>query len=170
MIFFCLTFALQEWNGFSSWFSLIIVLDCYLLVRFRFYYDEGRERGQNHAVHKGAFLTNNRLMKQNLTLTVYLPFLTSFQLQIKWFSMARANLNKSVVFLTNTTAVSKYITRRPRININWNPPFQTSLHKIFKNCFYDVNLVSQCSHLQVFLLSKFGSERGVFNWCRLWAF
>ena len=38
---------------------------------------------------------------------------------------------------------------RPRICINWNPPFQTSLHKIFKTVFYEVNLVSQCSHLEV---------------------
>ena len=50
-------------------------------------------------------------------------------------SMARANLNKSVWLVTNTTTASKYIPRRTRISINWNPPFQTSLHKIFKNCF-----------------------------------
>ena len=37
--------------------------------------------------------------------------------------------------LTSTTTASKYIPKRPRICINWNPPFQTSLHKIFKNCF-----------------------------------
>ena len=47
--------------------------------------------------------------------------------------MARANLNKSEVFLTNNTAAS---------------------------IFYEENLVSQCAHLEVFLLSKFGSERG----------
>ena len=35
------------------------------------------------------------------------------------------------------------------------PEFQTSLHKIFKN---SVNLVSQCSHLKVLLLSKFELE------------
>ena len=50
-------------------------------------------------------------------------------------SMATANLNKSEEFVTNTTAASKYIPRRPRISINLNPPFQTSLHKFFKNCF-----------------------------------
>ena len=33
-------------------------------------------------------------------------------------SMARANLNKSVWLVTNTTAASKYIPRRPRISIN----------------------------------------------------
>ena len=32
--------------------------------------------------------------------------------------MARANLNKSVWLVTNTTAASKYIPRRPRICIN----------------------------------------------------
>ena len=38
--------------------------------------------------------------------------------------------------MTNTTAASKYIPRRPRISINWNPPFQTSLHKISKVVFF----------------------------------
>ena len=38
-------------------------------------------------------------------------------------SMAIANLKKSEDFLTNTTAASKYVPRRPRISINWNPPF-----------------------------------------------
>jgi hypothetical protein len=33
-------------------------------------------------------------------------------------SMATANLNKSEEFMTNITAASKYITRRPRISIN----------------------------------------------------
>ena len=50
--------------------------------------------------------------------------------------MARANLNKSVWLVTNTTAASKYIPRRPRISINWNPPFQTSLHKISEVIFF----------------------------------
>ena len=45
--------------------------------------------------------------------------------------MATANLNKSEEFVTNTTAASKYIPRRPRISINWNPPFQT----FFTLCF-----------------------------------
>ena len=52
-------------------------------------------------------------------------------------SIAIANLNKSEDFVTNTTAASKYIPRRPRISINWNPPFQTSLHKISKKKFSD---------------------------------
>ena len=47
-------------------------------------------------------------------------------------SMATANLNKSEEFVTNTTAASNYIPRRPRISINCNPPFQTLLHKISK--------------------------------------
>ena len=51
-------------------------------------------------------------------------------------SMARANLNKSKKVLTFTTAASKYIPRRPRISINRNPPFQTSLHKISKVFFF----------------------------------
>ena len=83
-------------------------------------------------------------------------------------SMAGANLNKCVWLVTNTTTASKYIPRRTRISINWNPPFQTSLHKSFKNC-YEVNLVSHCSHLEVILLIKLGSERGDSNWCRFWS-
>ena len=50
--------------------------------------------------------------------------------------MAIANLNKSEDFVTNTTAASKYIPRRPRISIDWNPTFQTSLHKISKVIFF----------------------------------
>ena len=34
------------------------------------------------------------------------------------YSMATANLNKSEDFVTNTTAASKYIPRKPRISIN----------------------------------------------------
>ena len=60
--------------------------------------------------------------------------------------MARANLNKSKKVLTSTTTELKHIPKRPKICISWNPPFQTSLLKIFKNCF---------------LWSKFGSERGI---------
>ena len=33
--------------------------------------------------------------------------------------------------------------------------------KSLKTVFYEVNLVSQCSYLEVLLLSKFGSERGI---------
>ena len=50
-------------------------------------------------------------------------------------SMAIANLNKSEELVTNTTAASKNMPKRPRICINGNPPFQTSLHEFFKNCF-----------------------------------
>ena len=32
-----------------------------------------------------------------------------------------------------------------------------------------VNIVRQYLYLEVLLLSKFGSERGDFNWCRFWA-
>ena len=59
-----------------------------------------------------------------------------FSKTYNYHSMARANLNKSKKVLTNTTAASKYIPRRPRISINWNPPFQNSLHKISKEVFF----------------------------------
>ena len=55
-------------------------------------------------------------------------------------SMTRANLNKSVWLVTNTTAASKYIPRKTRISINWNPPFQTSLHKISKVVFFRLTI------------------------------
>ena len=55
--------------------------------------------------------------------------------------MARANLNKSVWLVTNTTTASKYILKRTRICINWNPPFQTQIYlvKVLPN----VNTVKQ---------------------------
>ena len=81
-------------------------------------------------------------------------------------SMARANLNKSEWLVTNTTTASKYIPKRPRICINWNPPFQTSLHKIFEHCF----LWSKSYFTRRgILLSKFWSaDSGFFRyvlWC-----
>ena len=62
--------------------------------------------------------------------------LEEFQVSPGWLW---ANLNKSefwwqILF----TEVSKYIpkSKSPKICINWYPPpFQTSLHKFFKNCF-----------------------------------
>ena len=51
-------------------------------------------------------------------------------------SMARVNLNKSKKGLTSTTIASKYISKRPKICINGNPPFQTSLHKISKVVYF----------------------------------
>ena len=39
----------------------------------------------------------------------------------------------------------------------------------FQKLFYEVNLASHHSHLEVLLLSKFWSEREDFNWCRFWA-
>ena len=41
------------------------------------------------------------------------------------------------------------------------PPFRPYFIKFSKTVSYEVNLVSQCSHLEVLLLSKFGSERGI---------
>ena len=43
---------------------------------------------------------------------------------------------KSVWLVKNTTAALKYMPRRPRISINWNPPSQTSLHKISEEVFF----------------------------------
>ena len=49
------------------------------------------------------------------------------------------------------------------------PPFRPHFIKFSKTVFYEVNLTSQRSHLEVLLISKFGSERGDFKWCRFWA-
>ena len=55
--------------------------------------------------------------------------------------MARTNLNKSKKVLTSTTTVSKYILKRPRICINWNPPFQTQIYLV--KVPLNVNIVKQ---------------------------
>ena len=55
--------------------------------------------------------------------------------------MARANLNKSKKVLTFTTTASKYIPKRPRICINWNPPFQTQIYLV--KVPLNVNIVKQ---------------------------
>ena len=74
-----------------------------------------------------------RIVLNNVT-KIQWPGFWNFIQKIKghFHSMATANLNKSEDFVTNTTAVSKYIPVRPRISINWNPTFQTSLYKILK--------------------------------------
>ena len=56
-------------------------------------------------------------------------------------SMDSANLNKSKKVSTSTTTASKYIPKRPRICINWNPPFQTQIYLV-KVPLY-VNVVKQ---------------------------
>ena len=45
-------------------------------------------------------------------------------------SMATANLKKSEDLMTNTTAASKYIPRRSKICVNWNPLFQTKIYLV----------------------------------------
>ena len=49
------------------------------------------------------------------------------------------------------------------------PPFRPHFIRFSKTIFYEVNLVSQCSYLELLLLSKFGSERGDFNQYRFWS-
>ena len=72
--------------------------------------------------------------------------------------MAIANLNKSEELVTNTTAASKYMPKGPRI-----PLFRPHFIKFSKTFFYEVNLTSQRSHLEVLLIIKFWSERGDFK-------
>ena len=64
------------------------------------------------------------LGKSNLNMRSSHNDVKSFVKQHSYHRMARTNLKRSEVFLTNTTAASKYIPGRPRISINWNPPFQ----------------------------------------------
>ena len=63
--------------------------------------------------------------------------------------MAIANLNKSEELVTNTTAASKYIP-----NINGNAPFRPHFIKFSITVFYEVNLTSQRSHLEVHTFNK----------------
>ena len=66
---------------------------------------------------------------------------------IKWgpcvnHSMARAKLNKSKKVLNySTTTASKYIPKRTRICINWNPPFQIQIYLV--KVPLNVNIVKQ---------------------------
>ena len=48
---------------------------------------------------------------------------------------------KSKDFSTSTTTASKYIPKRPRICINWNPPFQTQIYLV--KVPLNVNIVKQ---------------------------
>ena len=80
-----------------------------------------------------------RLQDFGLTFWGYGKFKEKCRIYDTLHSMATANLNKSEKFVTNTTAASKYIPRRPRISINWNPPFQTSVHRISKVVFFKLN-------------------------------
>ena len=45
-------------------------------------------------------------------------------------SVERATLNKSVWLVTNATTASKYIPKRTRTCINWNPTFQTQIYLV----------------------------------------
>ena len=56
-------------------------------------------------------------------------------------SMAKNNLNKGKKVLTSTTTASKYMPKRPRICINWNPPFQTQIYLV--KVPLNVNIVKQ---------------------------
>ena len=54
---------------------------------------------------------------------------------LPYHSMAMGNLNKSKEITPTTTTALKVAPQRTIFHKNWNPPFWTSLHKIFKNCF-----------------------------------
>ena len=96
-------------------------------------------------------IANQPVIKKilEITATYYLTFLIQIfraysiiiEKNIVNHSMARDNLNKSKKFLTSTTTASKYITKRPRICINWNPPFQTQIYLV--KIPLNVNIVKQ---------------------------
>ena len=73
--------------------------------------------------------------------------------------MAGANLSKSKFFLTSATTASNKYLRGPESALIEISSFRPHLIKFTKTAFYLVNLASQCSRLEVLLLSKFGSER-----------
>ena len=82
-----------------------------------------------------------------------LLFVSTFVLQsgnatnLSTHSMTRANLNKSVWLVTNTTTASKYIPKRTRIWINWNPPFRSK--------FTNSKSTSKCEHWETRFTSYF---------------
>ena len=78
--------------------------------------------------------------------------------QVDLHSMARANLNKSVWLVTNTTTASKYIPNRTRICIYWNPLFQTQIYLV--KVPLNVNIVKQ-DLLNKKQFYEVRSERGI---------
>ena len=77
--------------------------------------------------------------------------------------MARANLKKPKTSQLLLPQHQSTYPRGPESASIEIPSFRPHLINFSKTVFYEVNLVSQCSHLEVHLLSKFGSERGDFN-------
>ena len=79
-------------------------------------------------------------------------------------SMARANLKKVNGWWWQIPPQhqSTYL-RSPESASIEIPPFRLYFIKFSKTVFYEVNLVSQCLHLEVLLLSKSGSERRDLN-------
>ena len=81
--------------------------------------------------------------------------------------MAWANLNKSKKVLTSTTTASKYIPKRPKICINWNPPFQTQIYLV--KVPLNVNIVKQdlANKKTVWKFYEVRSERGGFQFIQI---
>ena len=64
--------------------------------------------------------------------------------------------------MINTITISKHIPGPESASIEIHNFFQRPhFIKFSKTAFYEVNLVSQCSHTQVLLLCKFVSKRGI---------
>ena len=75
--------------------------------------------------------------------------------------MARANLkkvNSSQLLLPQHQSTYPRGPESVSIEIS---PFRPHFIKFSKTVFYQVNLVSHCLHLEVLLVSKFGSEKGI---------
>ena len=75
--------------------------------------------------------------------------------------MARANLKKVRTF--QRLIPQQQSTRGPESASIEMHHFRPHFINFSKTVLYIVNLVSQCSHLEVHLLSKFGFERGDLN-------
>ena len=58
---------------------------------------------------------------------------------------------------------SKYILKGPESASIEIPSFRPQFIKFSKTVFYEVNFVTQCSHLEILLLSNLGFESGDFN-------
>ena len=72
--------------------------------------------------------------------------------------MAKLNLNKSEEFVTNRPQHQSTHQRGLESSSIKIPPFRPHFIIFSKNVFYEVNLASQCSHLDVLFLCNFLPE------------
>ena len=130
---------------------------CYLIVK------------KSHSINWGKeFWANNEFMtcfSRILIQRIYEKFSRNFMFHFlkgckvsfsviktvisAFHSMAMGNLNKSKETTPTTTTASKYIPRRTKISINWNPTFWTFF---LKQIFKDKNFQKFSDRSEIFFL------------------